>query len=430
MIPFSHLHVHSQYSILDGAASVSDLVTKAKKDGMGALALTDHGTMFGIKEFHSTCKKTGLKPILGCETYVARRTLADKTNKEDRYGDHLILLAKNKQGYRNLVKLISVATIEGFYYKPRIDKNLLEKHREGLIVSSACLGGEISTAIMNNHVEDAENAILWYKNLFGSDFYLELMRHPSEMPEQRENVYDKQMLVNETLLKLATKHHIKVIATNDVHFTNAEDADAHDLLICLNTGKDIDDPSRMRYTKQEWFKTQKEMNELFADVPEALSNTAEIVDKIEEYELNSNPIMPYFPIPEEFGTEEDFKKEYPESKLIEELGEKDFIRMGGYEKVIRVKREAAYLRHLTFKGAEERYGSPVPENVVKRLDFELNTIKQMGYPGYFLIVQDFINAAREMDVLVGPGRGSAAGAAVSYCTGITNIDPIKYDLLF
>jgi len=430
MVPFSHLHVHSQYSILDGAASVSDLVNKAKKDGMSALALTDHGTMFGIKEFHSKCKNAGLKPILGCETYVARRSLTDKTNKEDRYGDHLILLAKNKQGYRNLVKLISVAYIDGFYYKPRIDKKLLEKHREGLIVSSACLGGEISTAIMNNHVEDAENAILWYKNLFGSDFYLELMRHPSEMPEQRENVYDKQVLVNETLLKLATKHDIKVIATNDVHFTNAEDADAHDLLICLNTGKDIDDPSRMRYTKQEWFKTQEEMNELFADVPEALSNTAEIVNKIEDYELDSDPIMPYFPIPEEFGTEEDFKREYPESKLIEELGEKDFIRMGGYEKVIRVKREAAYLRHLTFKGAEERYGSPVPENVVKRLDFELNTIKQMGFPGYFLIVQDFINAAREMGVLVGPGRGSAAGAAVSYCTGITNIDPIKYDLLF
>ena len=430
MVPFTHLHVHSQYSILDGAASVSDLVKKAKSDGMKALALTDHGTMFGIKEFHQKCKQAEIKPILGCETYVARRTLRDKTNKEDRYGDHLILLARNKTGYRNLVKLISIATTEGFYYKPRIDKQLLEEHAEGLIVSSACLGGEVAGYIMNNHLQDAEDALLWYKNLFGDNYYLELMRHPSEMAMQRENVYDKQVIVNKQLLELAKKHDVKVIATNDVHFTNAEDADAHDLLICLNTGKDIDDPSRMRYTKHEWFKTQKEMYGLFEDVQEAVSNTAEIVEKVEDFELDSAPIMPFFPIPKEFGTEEDFKMEFPESKLIEEFGEEALTRMGGYEKVIRVKRESAYLRHLTFKGAEERYGTPVPENVTTRLDFELNTIKQMGYPGYFLIVQDFINKAREMGVLVGPGRGSAAGAAVSYCTGITNIDPIKYDLLF
>ncbi|MFW5822489.1 MAG: DNA polymerase III subunit alpha [Tangfeifania sp.] len=430
MVPFTHLHVHSQYSILDGAASVSDLVAKAKSDKMKALALTDHGTMFGIKEFHMKCRQAEIKPILGCETYVARRTLNDKTNKEDRYGDHLILLAKNKTGYRNLIKLISVATTEGFYYKPRIDKHLLEKHAEGLIVSSACLGGEVAGFIMNNRLQDAEGAILWYKNLFGDDYYLELMRHPSDLPAQRENVYDNQVIVNKHLLELAKKHSIKVIATNDVHFTNAEDADAHDLLICLNTGKDIDDPSRMRYTKHEWFKTQREMYELFEDVPEAISNTAEIVEKIEDFELDCDPIMPYFPIPKEFGTEEDFKQEYPESRLIEEFGQEAFVRMGGYEMAIRVKRESVYLRYLTFKGAEERYGKPVPEDVAARLDFELNTIEQMGYPGYFLIVQDFINAAREMGVLVGPGRGSAAGAAVSYCTGITNIDPIKYNLLF
>lgn len=430
MVPFTHLHVHSQYSILDGAASVSDLVTKAKSDKMKALALTDHGTMFGIKEFHMKCRQAEIKPILGCETYVARRTLNDKTNKEDRYGDHLILLAKNKTGYRNLVKLISIATTEGFYYKPRIDKQLLEKHAEGLIISSACLGGEVAGFIMNNRLQDAEDTILWYKNLFGDNYYLELMRHPSELPAQRENVYDNQVIVNKHLLELAKKHDVKVIATNDVHFTNAEDADAHDLLICLNTGKDIDDPSRMRYTKHEWFKTQREMYELFKDVPEAVSNTAEIVEKIEDYELDCDPIMPFFPIPKEFGTEEDFKQEYPESRLIEEFGQEAFIRMGGYGKAIRVKRESVYLRYLTFKGAEERYGKPVPDDVAARLDFELNTIEQMGYPGYFLIVQDFINAAREMGVLVGPGRGSAAGAAVSYCTGITNIDPIKHNLLF
>jgi len=430
MIPFAHLHVHSQYSILDGAASVNDLVNKAKTDGMKALALTDHGTMFGIKEFHASCKRMEIKPILGCETYVAARTINDKKDKVDRSGHHLILLAKNKTGYRNLIKLISIANTDGFYYKPRIDKNLLEKYSEGLVISSSCLGGEIPTLLMNNHVKDAEESILWFKKIFGDDYYLELQRHPAEMPQQREDVYDNQVKVNEMIIPLAKKHNVKIIATNDVHFTNAEDADAHDLLICLNTGKDVDDPNRMRYTKQEWFKTQKEMNELFADVPEALANTAEIVDKIEEYELDSAPIMPVFPIPEEFGTEEQLKEEFTEEQLKEEFSEAAFNRLGGYEKVIRVKLEAAYLRHLTLNGAKERYGDPIPEDVATRLEFELNTIKQMGYPGYFLITQDFINAAREMGVLVGPGRGSAAGAAVSYCTGITNIDPIKYDLLF
>ncbi|MEN8115577.1 MAG: DNA polymerase III subunit alpha [Bacteroidota bacterium] len=430
MVPFTHLHVHSQYSILDGAASVNDLVTKAKSDGMSALALTDHGTMFGIKEFHAACVNNNIKPILGCETYVAARTIHDKKDKIDRSGHHLIIMAKNKTGYRNLIKLISVASNDGFYYKPRIDKNLLEKYSEGLIVSSACLGGEIPNLLMNNHLKDAEDVILWYKNLFDDDFYLELMRHPAEMPEQRQEVYDQQVKVNELLLPLAKKMGVKVIATNDVHFTNAEDADAHDLLICLNTGKDFDDPNRMRYTKQEWFKTQKEMNELFADIPEALANTAEIVEKIEEFELDAAPIMPVFPIPEEFGTEKEFREKYSEEQLIEEFGEDSFNRLGGYDKVIRIKFEAAYLKHLTLAGAEKRYETPLAEDVTNRLEFELNTIKQMGYPGYFLITQDFINKAREMGVLVGPGRGSAAGAAVSYCTGITNIDPIKYDLLF
>ncbi len=430
MVPFTHLHVHSQYSILDGAASVSALVEKAKADGMTALALTDHGTMFGIKEFHSACKKAGIKPILGCETYVAVRNLNDKSDVVDRYGDHLILLAKNKTGYRNLIKLISIANTEGFYYKARIDKATLQKYSEGLIVSSACLGGEIPGFIMKNKIQEADNAIEWYKSVFGSDFYLEVMRHPAEEQKQREEVYDNQVLVNKVIVELAEKHNVKYIATNDVHFTNAEDADAHDLLICLNTGKDFDDPGRMRYTKHEWFKTQAEMNALFSDLPKALATTAEIVEKVEDYELNSAPIMPVFPIPEEFGTEEDFRNEFPENKLKEEFGENTFERLGGYEKVLRVKMEAAYLRHLTFSGAKERYGDPLPEEVVTRLDFELETIKTMGYPGYFLITQDFINVAREMGVLVGPGRGSAAGAAVSYCTGITNIDPIKYNLLF
>ncbi|MCE4566015.1 DNA polymerase III subunit alpha [Maribellus sp. CM-23] len=430
MVPFTHLHVHSQYSILDGAASVPALVNKAKSDNMTALALTDHGTMFGIKEFHAACNKSEIKPILGCETYVASRTINDKNDKVDRSGHHLILLAKNKTGYRNLIKLISVANTEGFYYKPRIDKELLLKHHEGLIASSACLGGEIPQLIMNNHMKDAEDAILWYKNLFGEDYYLELMRHPAEAIEQRQEVYDWQVMVNKQLVVLAKKLGVKLIATNDIHFTNKEDADAHDLLICLNTGKDFDDPNRMRYTKQEWFKTQAEMNQLFGDIPEALANTMEVVEKIENYELNSAPIMPVFPIPEEIGTEEEFAQKYSEADLREEFGDAAFERLGGYDKVLRVKLESAFLEHLAFEGAKERYGDPLEASVEERLTFELNTIKVMGYPGYFLITQDFINWAKDNGVLVGPGRGSAAGAAVSYCCGITNIDPIKYDLLF
>lgn len=430
MVSFTHLHVHSQYSILDGAASINRLVQKAKTDGMTALALTDHGTMLGIKEFHSACKRAGVKPILGCETYVASRSIDDKTGKEDRSGDHLILLAKNLKGYQNLVKLISIANIEGFYYKPRIDKNLLEKHAEGLIVSSACLGGEIPTYIYEDKLEQAEHAISWYKNLFGEDFYLELMRHPSELPQLREEVYNKQLVVNENLIRLARKFNIKLIATNDVHFIDAQDADAHDLLICLNTGKDLDDPNRMRYTKQEWFKTTAEMNNLFADIPEALENTSEVVAKVEDYKLDNDPIMPVFPIPVEFGTEEEFRSKLSENGLKEEFTEKVYTSLGGFEKVARIKFEAEYLRHLTYEGALQRYGNPIPEHVSNRLDFELDVIKNMGFPGYFLITADFINAARKMGVLVGPGRGSAAGAAVSYCTGITNIDPIKYDLLF
>ena len=431
MISFTHLHVHSQYSILDGAASVRGLVAKAKGDGMTALALTDHGNMFGIKEFYDVCRKEGIKPILGCETYVSARTRFDKTDaKLDRAGDHLILLAKNKAGYQNLLKLVSFANTEGFYYKPRIDKELLEKYSEGLIVTSACLGGEIPQKIMDDDPQGTDEAIMWFKRVFGDDYYLELQRHPSELPQLRREVYDRQVIVNKKILELAEKHQVKVIATNDVHFINAEDADAHDLLICLNTGKDLDDPDRMRYTKQEWFKTTAEMNRLFSDVPQAIENTNEIAAKIEEYKLDSDPIMPDFPIPENFATEEEYRQRFPEELLLTEFGEDAYNRLGGYEKVVRVKLESDYLEHLTCEGAKTRYGNPVPDDVKERIDFELDTIKTMGFPGYFLITQDFINAARKMGVLVGPGRGSAAGSVVSYCVGITNIDPMKYDLLF
>lgn len=431
MASFTHLHVHSQYSILDGAASVRGLIAKAKGDGMTALALTDHGNMFGAKEFYDVCKKEGIKPIIGCETYVAETSRHSKKDaKVDRSGYHLILLAKNLMGYRNLLKLVSAAYIEGFYYKPRIDKELLEQYHEGLIVSSACLGGEVPQHIMAGHLEDADDTIQWFKSVFGDDFYLELQRHPSELAEMRRNVYENQVLVNEQLVKLAQKHDVKLICTNDIHFINQEDADAHDLLICLNTGKDLDDPTRMRYTKQEWFKTTAEMSSLFADVPEALANTQEINDKIEAYELNSSPIMPDFPIPEEFGKVEEYRDRFTEELLISEFGQESFDRLGGFDKVVRVKLESDYLAHLAWEGAKPRYREPFSDEIRERIEFELNTIKTMGFPGYFLITQDFINEARRMDVLVGPGRGSAAGSVVSYCVGITNIDPLKYDLLF
>ena len=429
MIPFTHLHVHSQYSILDGAASIKGLVQKAKADGMTALALTDHGFMYGIKAFWDTCKAEGIKPIMGCETYVAARTIKDKSDKIDRSGDHLCLLAKNETGYKNLIKLISLASLEGFYYKPRVDKVLLKKYHEGLIASSACLGGEVSQKIMNSDIKGAEETVKWYKSIFGEDYYLELMRHPSTIPGN--DVYEKQLVVNKEILKLSKKFDVKMIATNDCHFINEEDADAHDLLICLNTGKDVDDPTRMRYTKQEWFKTTAEMNELFADIPEALSNTKEVEAKIENIELNFPPFMPQFPIPESFGTESEYEKKYTPELLKKEFGEEVFQRMGGYDKVLRIKLESDYLTHLATDGAYERYGNPIPDNVQERLDFELNTIKLMGFPGYFLIVQDFIIAAKtELKVMVGPGRGSAAGSVVSYCIKITDIDPIKHDLLF
>ena len=441
---FTHFHVHSQYSILDGAASIPGLIEKAKADGQAALALTDHGNMFGIKLFYDTCRQKGIKPILGCEAYVARVSLYNKEKPIDRSGEHLIILAKNLTGYLNLVKLCSTAFCDGFYYRPRIDKTQLEKHHEGLIISSACLGGEIDQKIMAGDLEGAEKAALWYKNLFGEDYYLEVMRHPAADPKQRAEIYDNQQRCIQEKIKIARKLNIKLIATNDVHFLNEEDAEAHDLLICLNTRKDIDDPTRMRYTRQEWFKTTQEMIDLFPDLREAIENTQEITDKVEEYELDSDPLMPVFPIPPELGTEEEYRQKFSQEDLFneftrdekgnvvltEEEANKKIKKLGGYDRLYRIKLEADYLKELTMKGVVKRYGeNPSPE-IMERIIFELHIMKTMGFPGYFLIVQDFIRAARDMGVIVGPGRGSAAGSAVAYCLGITNIDPIKYDLLF
>ncbi len=390
---FAHLHVHSQYSLLDGASDISNLISQVKKLGMTAIALTDHGNMFGTMEFHSEATNNGIKPIIGCEVYVAENSRHEKTGKEDRSGYHLILLAKNKTGYKNLSKIVSLGWLEGFYYKPRIDKELLFSHHEGIIVCSACLGGEVPQAIMHLGKEEAEKKILKFKAVFGEDYYLELQRHKSGNAKMDADTFAKQQEVNTVLIELARKHNIKLIASNDVHFVNAEDAEAHDRLICLNTGKDLDDPNRLMYTKQEYLKSPEEMLELFSDIPEALENTQEIADKVEKFSIKHEPIMPDFPLPDGFENEDD------------------------------------YLRHLTYEGAIKRYVEITPK-VRERLDFELEVIKNMGYPGYFLIVQDFLRAAREMGVSVGPGRGSAVGSAVAYCNQITDIDPLQYNLLF
>jgi len=490
MEPFIHLHVHTQYSLLDGQASIDALINKAYADGMRAIAVTDHGNMFGIKEFFNKVnKKNGkvegaikdlqkelkalgakeertdeenarlaeipgllekakgdlFKPIIGCECYCARNHRLQKTEKEDRSGWHLIVLAKNMTGYKNLIKIVSQSWTEGFYGRPRIDKELLELHREGLIVCSACLGGEIPQKIMHGNIHAAEEAVLWFKQLFGADYYLELQRHETHRADADQTVYKHQVEVNKVLIELAHKHGVKIIATNDVHFVNEEDADAHDRLICLSTGKDLNDPNRMRYTKQEWMKTTAEMNQIFGDIPDALRNTLEIADKVEFYSIDSGPIMPTFNIPEDFGTEEGYRQKLTEQDLFDEFtrdengnvvlsqadAEAKIKKLGGYDKLYRIKLEADYLAKLTYEGAKPRYGDPLSDEVKERLNFELHIMKTMGFPGYFLIVQDFIRAAREeLGVSVGPGRGSAAGSAVAYCLGITKIDPIKYDLLF
>ena len=446
---FTHLHVHSQYSLLDGKASIAELVDKAIADGMRGIALTDHGNMFGIKEFYNYVNKKNsgkpdeekFKPILGCEMYVAKDKLTDRKDKK---AYHLIVLAKNEKGYHNLIKLVSKAWTEGFYYHARTDHDELEKHHEGLIVCSACLGGEVPQMIMQGDIKGAEECILWFKNIFGEDYYIELQRHETFKENANTETYEEQKKVNEVLIDLARKHNIKIIASNDVHFAYEDDAEAHDRLICVYTQKKFNEP-RMKYTKQEWLKTPEEMSKIFSDIPEAISNTEEILNKVEYYSIDHSPIMPEFEIPAEFGTEEEYRKKFTEEDLFNEFtrdengnevmsreeGEKKIKSLGGYDKLYRIKLEADYLAKLTWEGAKERYGEELSDEVKERLKFELHIMKTMGFPGYFLIVQDFINVARkQLGVSVGPGRGSAAGSAAAYCLGITQIDPIKYDLLF
>ncbi|MCR4828566.1 MAG: DNA polymerase III subunit alpha [Bacteroidales bacterium] len=496
MPEFTHLHVHSHFSILDGMSKVPDLISKCKRNGMYAMALTDHGNMYGIKELVDCVnkengklkdkikeqqaivdnadatpeakaaavaeieklKKQHFKPILGIEAYVAHRTLYDKdaalkerdpeTGRDrivDRSGYHLILLAKNKQGYKNLCKLSSIAFTDGFFYNPRIDRNVLEKWHDGVICCSACLGGEVPQKIMKGDMEGAEETVRWYKNLFGEDYYLELQRHKTDKPNAAYDTYERQKVVNEELLQLAKKYDIKIVATNDVHFVEEEHGEAHDRLICLSTSKYVDEENRLHYTKQEWLKSPDEMAAIFSDLPESMANTMEIAAKVEEYSIDSDPIMPVFDIPASFGTEEEYRSRITVQELFDEFtrnekgevvmsqeaAEKKIEKLGGYDKLYRIKFEADYLKELVMKGAHKRYGEELTEEQLERINFELHTIKTMGFPGYFLIVQDYIRAAREeLDVSVGPGRGSAAGSVVAYCLWITDIDPLRYDLLF
>ena len=457
MEDFIHLHVHSQYSLLDGQASISKMVDKAIGNGMRGMALTDHGNMFGVKDFFDCCnsvnkkrKKEGLepfKPIFGCEVYVARRKKEQMTDPTiDRSGNHLILLAKNLNGYRNLIKLVSRAWVDGFYHKPRTDHDDLQRFHEDIICCSACIAGEVPSKILKGDLEGARQSAQWFKDVFGEDYYLELQRHEVKDPNvaAARDVFPLQQISNAELIKIARELNIKLVCSNDSHFVNQEDADAHERLLCLSTGKKISEP-HMLYTKQEWFKTKEEMNELFADIPEALCNTVEILDKVETYDLESDPIMPFFPIPVEFGTEEQWRQKYTEEDLFKEFtsdengenplpkeeGEKKINKLGGYDKLYRIKFEADYLAKLAYEGARRIYGEPLDKDVDDRIRFELHIMKTMGFPGYFLIVQDFINSARkDLDVWVGPGRGSAAGSVVAYCLGITKLDPLKYDLLF
>ena len=481
---FTHLHVHSHYSVLDGMSKVPDLVDKAIKLGMPAIALTDHGCMYGIKELLDYCKKANkklkekaaeegieyvpFKPIVGVEAYCARRSRLQhdkdlkainaegKTYIVDQSGWHLILLAKNMQGYRNLCKIVSASFMEDSYYRrPRIDKELLEQYHEGLICCSACLGGELPQKIMEGlaapnsqgteAMAEAEKTIEWFKRVFGEDYYIEIQRHQTTKEGSDQHVYQVQKEVNPVLVELAKKYGVKVVATNDVHFVEEEHAEAHDHLVCVSTNHYIDDENRMHYTKQEWLKSPAEMEAIFSDIPEALENTQEIVDKVEIYDIDSGPLMPKFPIPEEFGTEESYRQKFTEKDLFEEFtrdengnevltaeaAEKKVKTLGGYDRLYRIKLEADYLAYLAYKGAHERYGETLTEEQEERIKFELHIMKTMGFPGYFLIVMDFIRAAREeLGVSVGPGRGSAAGSVVAYCLRITDLDPLKYDLLF
>ena len=447
---FVHLHLHTTYSLLDGQCQIVPLVKRARALGMGALAVTDHGNLYALKNFYDECRSkkektygelasVRVKPILGCETYVTSTGDYTTRDKNERRF-HLCLHAKNLAGYRNLVKLVSLAHINGFYHNARIDWNLLEKHHEGLHCSSACIAGEVARAIDAGDMAEAERVARRYKDLFGDDYSLEVMLHKSsksgaDVPlsarEEFATLYTRQLKVVKGMLELGKKLGIRVVATNDVHFLDKEDDDSHDVLLALSTGSKMSDEKRLVYTGEEWFKTEEDMRRIFAENPELVTNTREVADMVEEFELDSPPIMPKFEIPASFGTEEETRRKYGETELEAMYPKGRMEKLGGYDKTVRIQFEAEYLASLVWAGAKRRWGEELPDDIKERVQFELDTIRTMGFPGYFLIVSDYIRAAREeCGVWVGPGRGSAAGSAVAYALGITNVDPIKYDLLF
>lgn len=394
MCDFAPLHCHTQYSLLDGAADVDAMVKKAKADNMPAVAITDHGNMFGAFKFFAACKKHGVKPILGCEVYVVEDRFNKKftrDNKDKRY--HQLLLAKNEIGYRNLMKIVSTGFIDGIYMDfPRVDKSIIKEYHEGIIATSCCVGAEVPQTMILKGVEEAEKVFLEWLEIFGDDYYIELQRHGIENLDKSGW---SQEAINQELLRFAKKYNVKVIATNDSHYVDQKDSEAHDILLCLQTGKDFNDPDRFKFENDRFFfKTQYEMKELFKDVPFAIENTLDIAEKVQPLNLQRDILLPAFKLPVGFTNQDE------------------------------------YLKFLTFEGAKKRWGDILPIHVIERLDFELKTIQHMGFPGYFLIVQDFIFEGKKLGVSIGPGRGSAAGSAVAYAIGITNVDPIKYNLLF
>ena len=432
---FVHLHVHTQYSILDGLSDIEKLFGRAQELGMPGIAITDHGNLFGVKDFHDVSAKfPDVKPIIGCEIYVTRHydhTLKDNDHKKYY---HLILLAKNYEGYKNLMKIVSIGHIEGMYYKPRVSHEVIEKYHDNIICCSACLAGEIPQGILAGDEKAVDEAIRWHKKVFGDDYYLEVMMHKTRVPGLPLDVYENQKEYCAEIFKLAQKHGVKVVATNDVHFVRKEDGPVHDRLICLTTNANIDDPKRLRYTQEEYLKSEEEMAEIFPDHPEVISNTMEVFDKVERYEINRGHVLPKFQIEQSFLDNIDvYLDKY--SDIIDN-GKYEVVKDHDgniTEKIYRGDefcRSVAFLCHLTYKGARDRYGDNLNEVQKERLHFELMTISFMGFPDYFLIVQDFINWGRRNGVSIGPGRGSAAGSCVAYCLGITNLDPIRYDLLF
>ena len=385
MSDFVHLHIHSEFSLLDGANRIKDLPVRAKELGMNAIALTDHGVMYGAIDFYKACKKEGIKPIIGCEVYVALRSRFDKEAGIDNKYYHLILLAKDNQGYKNLSKLVSLGFVDGYYYKPRIDKEILEKYHEGLICLSACLAGEINQKLLYGTQEEAEESALWYKNLFGEDYYIEI----------QNNGIREQVLANQKLIQLARKLDIPLVATNDAHYLKKEDSYNHEVLLCIQTGKKMSDEDRMRFDTDELYvKSPQEMSEYFSNFPDAIENTVKIAEKCNvEFEFG-HTILPNYDVPKEFATHYD------------------------------------YLKKLCDDGLKERYGENITEEIEQRAEYELSVIKKMGYVDYYLIVWDFIHYAKSVGIPVGPGRGSGAGSILAYAIGITDIDPIKYGLIF